>query len=116
MLPREEVLQEVERIRATRLAAGAPLVSELKALLPIASRLLRDRFGATKVLLFGSFAQGTPTPRSDVDLAVEGMDPRDQFRAMGALAELLHRHVDLVILEDLAPELRDRLLRGAEPA
>jgi predicted nucleotidyltransferase len=39
-------------------------------------RLLRERFGARRVVLFGSLAgQGPWHARSDVDLAVEGLTP-----------------------------------------
>lgn len=79
----------------------------------VAARLLKERFGARRVRVFGSL----PTPwfreRSDIDLAVEGI-PSERIReAEAALMELAPDfRVDLVPLE----ELRDapRLLRRIE--
>ena len=54
--------------------------------------------GAKEVYLFGSAAQGTETPESDIDLAVSGLPPEVFFRAMGHAWRILHRPVDLVDL------------------
>ena len=43
---------------------------------------LRSRFGAERVVLFGSLARGEFSGRSDIDLAVWGIPPRDFYRAV----------------------------------
>jgi predicted nucleotidyltransferase len=54
-----------------------------------AASLLRDRFGVTRVMVFGSLVHtGCFTPWSDVDIAVWGIRPQDTFRAIGMVMEL----------------------------
>ncbi|MFQ5854995.1 MAG: nucleotidyltransferase family protein [Anaerolineae bacterium] len=81
------------------------------------AELLRQRFGATRVVLFGSAAGDAPWHgRSDLDLAVEGLRPEDHVPALTACYELLPRGVelDLVPLESAWPELRARILGEVE--
>jgi uncharacterized protein len=48
-----------------------------------AARLLREEFGATRVVAFGSLAHGAWfEPRSDIDLAVEGIPVEAFWRAV----------------------------------
>lgn len=71
-------------------------------------RVLKERFGARKVYVFGSVTGGTPWhDRSDVDIAVEGLAPQDYMRALSALYELLPPglELDLITLEEAPPEL-----------
>ena len=79
-------------------------VRALRSRLPEAVRLLRDRHGATRIVLFGSLAAGDTHAGSDVDLAVEGL-PADWY--FSALANLLclFSAVDLVRLEEAPPTL-----------
>lgn len=109
------VLSALERKRAERATAAQPLLSDVRSRLSGAAQALRERFGARRVLLFGSYARGTPSVRSDVDVAVEGVAAKDHFPAMAFLSERLRCSVDLVLLEDLRPEDRQRLLEEAEP-
>jgi len=77
-----------------------------------ASDLLKQRFHVQKVMLFGSMCSPDSVhERSDVDLAVWGLNPREYFRAVGQL-QALHPNisVDLVEVESAAP----RLLREIE--
>jgi len=80
-------------------------------------RLLKERFGARRVILFGSIAgQGTWHGRSDIDLAVEGLAPAEFFPAYSACRDLLPRglELDLVPLERAYPEMRARILGEVE--
>jgi len=80
-------------------------------------RLLKERFGARRVILFGSLAgQGAWHGRSDIDLAVEGLAPDEFFPAYSACCDLLPRglKLDLVPLEDTYPEMRARILGEVE--
>lgn len=53
------------------------------------ARLLRERFGATRVVVFGSLIhESSFNPWSDVDIAAWGLAPEDAFRAMGAVMDL----------------------------
>jgi len=78
-----------------------------------ARRLVRD-FGAKKVYLFGSLLdESLVHKRSDIDLAVEGLDGGMYFKALRELEKLLPEGVelDLVPLEDAWPELVERVRR-----
>ena len=76
------------------------------------ARLLREQFGARRVILFGSAAGDAPWhSRSDLDLAVEGLSPEQHWQALNACYELLPPELtlDLIPLESAWPELRARL-------
>lgn len=60
---------------------------------------LAARYGARRVLLFGSGADPDAEGR-DIDLGVEGIRPGDFFRFYGELIFTLSKPVDLVDLSD----------------
>lgn len=81
------------------------------------ARALTQRFGARRVMLFGSLAQEQAwRERSDIDIAVEGLQPTDFFPAYSACRDLLppDLELDLVPLENASPELRARILGEAD--
>src|SRR5438876_11138308 len=54
-----------------------------------AARVLREEFGASKVVVFGSLAhRAWFTQHSDVDLAAWGISPNRFYSALGTMAEL----------------------------
>ncbi len=73
----------------------------------VAARLLKGRFGATRVAVFGSLVhEGCFTPWSDVDIAAWGIRPEDTFRAIGAVMDLDSEiEVNLVDVEVCRPSL-----------
>ena len=68
---------------------------------------LREAYGVVRLALYGSFAQGTPDPESDVDLLVELERPLGlQFVALALhLEERLGRSVDLATFETVKRSL-----------
>lgn len=79
--------------------------------------LLQERFGAERVILFGSLAgQGIWHERSDIDLAVEGVDAEVFLKAYSACRELLPPglELDLIPLEQAYSELKARILGEAK--
>ena len=59
------------------------------ALAQQAARLLKEQFGATRVVVFGSLVhEDCFTLWSDVDIAAWGIAPEDTFRAIGAVMDL----------------------------
>jgi predicted nucleotidyltransferase len=81
--------------------------------------LLKEKFGATRVILFGSLVgPGVWHEQSDIDLAVEGLAPQDFFKAYGDCLDLLPSgmNLDLVPLENAYPEMRARILGEVEMA
>jgi uncharacterized protein len=80
-----------------------------------AAALLRTRYGATRVVLFGSLATGSHSETSDVDLAVEGLPSAEYFRALAELMAHFGTPVDLVRLEEAPKSLRERIAAEGEP-
>lgn len=104
----------------TGLAATLCRVSDL---LPTLSAFFADRgadLGLSVVYLFGSEARGEARPSSDVDVAVLfDHDPPKGLAGLaldlqGDLELLLHRPVDLVVLNRAPAELVHRVLRDGE--
>lgn len=78
-----------------------------------AADLLRSRYGVSRVLVFGSLAEGTHfTERSDIDLAAEGLPPEEHFAALGRLlAAFTDFELDLVDLDACPDGLRQAILK-----
>jgi predicted nucleotidyltransferase len=78
-----------------------------------AARLLRQDFGATRVVAFGSLAHGAWFRlHSDIDLAVEGIPPQIFWRAWGALDRLDPAvDIDLIAIESAPERLRDEIVQ-----
>jgi uncharacterized protein len=74
--------------------------------------VLRARFGVKTIGLFGSFANGKPGIRSDVDILVEFSRPVgwEFLDVQDYLEARLGRKVDLVTERALRPQLRERIL------
>ncbi len=78
--------------------------------------VLAQRFGVTKLALFGSVARGTARADSDVDVLVDFDGPATSKRYFGVqfyLEDLLGRPVDLVTESALRPRLRPYVERDA---
>ena len=78
-----------------------------------AARILKQEFGASRVVAFGSLAHGARFhPRSDIDLAVEGIAPAAFWRAWCALDPLTSEfEIDLVPTETTSDRLREEIAR-----
>lgn len=69
--------------------------------------LLKGRYGAARVVVFGSLAHGIWfTPRSDIDLCVDGISVEDFFRAEKDVEAMAAEFkVDLVDPKECSEEL-----------
>lgn len=99
--------------RATS-ASSAPArdLGEVTARLRAHGPELRDEYRLQRIGVFGSFALGLQTTRSDVDLLVETDDPGG-FRYVAAaqrIEQILGREVDFVRPGLLRDRLRERVL------
>lgn len=74
-----------------------------------AAKILAERYGVSRVILFGSLAWRRFGPSSDIDLAVEGLAPSRSFRADAELAREIPLPVDLKLLSECPPLLRGRI-------
>ncbi|HWR57647.1 MAG TPA: nucleotidyltransferase family protein [Thermodesulfovibrionales bacterium] len=77
-----------------------------------------ETFGVRRIGLFGSFLKNTQRKESDVDLLVEFMRGKKNFRNFMELAffleDLLNRKVELVTPESLSPYLKPAILKEIE--
>jgi predicted nucleotidyltransferase len=72
-----------------------------------AAKLLKEKFGAKEVILFGSLARrGSFTLYSDIDLAESGIEP-SKFYAAGVAIERISMEfkIDLVDPKDCSPAM-----------
>jgi predicted nucleotidyltransferase len=99
------------KITADKNLTPATLAEANSVARSIAKELI-ERFGAKKVILFGSLARGGYTRWSDIDLAAWGIPPVDFFKAV-AFATGFSKiwKVDLVDGEDCSKGLHDVILK-----
>ncbi|MCP9450344.1 MAG: nucleotidyltransferase family protein [Nitrospira sp.] len=79
---------------------------------------LASRYGARHVRVFGSAAQGTAGPSSDIDLLVRmdrGRSLLDLIELSQELESILQCKVDILTDEGLSPYLKDRIQAEAIP-
>jgi len=77
---------------------------------------LAQRYGVTRLAVFGSTVRGTARPDSDIDVIVEFDGPATSARYFGVqflLEDTLGRAVDLVTDKAMRPELRPCIEREA---
>lgn len=117
---------DLERYRAaarrraasrTLTPADAAARDELLKRVRRAAAILKTRYGARRVILFGSLAhEAWYTPDSDVDLAVEGLADDALWRAWRAVEEIIgDRPVDLIEVETAREALRGAIDRTGMP-
>ncbi|MBI3016162.1 MAG: nucleotidyltransferase family protein [Candidatus Tectomicrobia bacterium] len=70
---------------------------------------LRDKYGVERIALYGSFAKGSPTTKSDVDILVQLVKPLGlEFVGLAYyLEETLGRKVDLATFDTLHRSLEN---------
>lgn len=77
-----------------------------------------ENFGVKKVGLFGSFVKGRQNEQSDVDLFIEFLQGKKNFRNFMGLAffleDVLNRKVEIVTPESLSPYLKPHILKDVE--
>jgi hypothetical protein len=79
---------------------------------------LAERYGADNVRVFGSVARGDAHPESDVDLLMNFPSGYTLLKLSGlvrSLRELLGYPVEVASANHLREELREAILRDAQP-
>jgi predicted nucleotidyltransferase len=92
-------------------AAARDRAVKARERLPAVVDLLVRRYGVTRVWLFGSLLGDVLEESSDVDLAVEGLEPARYWDASWRCDDAMGRHVDLVPIEDAQPTIRELVAR-----
>ena len=73
---------------------------------------LHNKFGIEEIALFGSYARGEATEKSDVDIAVLKLDIKDAFalfKAKEFLSERLGKPVDIGTFNSMRTFVRNRI-------
>ncbi len=87
----------------------SPLVKKLETEAPA----IRLQFGVKKIGIFGSFARGEQTKKSDVDVIVDFAEGYATLRNFVGLADrleaLFRRNVDLITVEGIDKYIRPRV-------
>lgn len=77
--------------------------------------ILMEKYGVTKIGLFGSYARGEQTENSDIDIAVELQENKKTlhtfFELKRELETLFGKHVDLGIESTLKPIAKHYILK-----
>lgn len=90
------------------------VIDEIKAKIGI---ILRSA-GVRRAAVFGSFARGEATAKSDPDLLIEFEGEKTLFDLIALkrrLEQILGTRVDLITYQSLSPLLRDSILRQQIP-
>ncbi|WP_325168880.1 nucleotidyltransferase family protein [Cytobacillus luteolus] len=80
--------------------------------LKASKKVLQEQYGIEKIGIFGSFARNEHHENSDLDILIEVGKPigLEFFDIKYYLEEKLGVSVDLVTINGLKPQLRDRIL------
>lgn len=82
--------------------------------------ILQAEFGVKKVGLFGSYSQNEQKDTSDIDIVVEFHDHAMTFdnymELKFQLEDSFQKEVDLVIIDDIKPALKPKILRSIKYA
>jgi len=75
----------------------------------IIAELAAQKIGVEKIVLFGSYARGTPRPHSDIDIAVisPAFHGKKMLERQATLARVLKRHLAVVEPVGYPPESFD---------
>lgn len=77
--------------------------------------LLHDRFGVTRIGIFGSFARGDQTPASDIDMIIEMEEDKKSLHSFLKLKRFLEnetaRKIDLGFEHSIKPSIREKVLK-----
>ncbi|OGJ87070.1 MAG: hypothetical protein A2268_15285 [Candidatus Raymondbacteria bacterium RifOxyA12_full_50_37] len=92
-------------------AASPQMVERAKAVAREMAAFLSRDYGAKKVWLFGSLANGAFSAVSDLDIAYQGIEPSFYFRVYARISEMFQPfNVDLVDVDDCRPDLLREIL------
>ncbi len=91
-------------------------IKEVKKVLAANKEELKEKFGVKRIGIFGSYARGEQTGKSDLDVLIELNRTIGLFRLMDLqdhLRRLVGIKVDLVTKESLKPIVKGDILREA---
>lgn len=112
LLPEDAALHlRLARAAQTAMHRAESRARRLLDQVPLAKRLLLERYDCRHVWIFGSLVTQTFSDSSDVNLAVDHLSASSYALARAELTEVFHTRVNLVRMEDATDSLRLRILR-----
>ena len=92
------------------------LIENIKKMLKEQESFLKDRYGVSKIGIFGSYVKGKAKKSSDLDILVDFQKDADigllEFIALeNYLSDLLGVKVDLVMKDSLKPRIGKHILK-----
>jgi predicted nucleotidyltransferase len=101
-----------ERIRAEEERRSAHTAALREGARAAAEALME--MGVRRVWLFGSVAGNSTHARSDIDLAIEGLEAKELFKAWDIAGHAVGSGVtvDLIRIEEASPRLRKQIEAG----
>jgi predicted nucleotidyltransferase len=113
-----QIVARVMKARAERPQRLAEMRQRQQQGLAVArecARILKEQFGAKRVVLFGSLLDPEKmTWRSDIDLAVWGLPEKDFFKAGAAIEHGHDFEIDLVEIQHAKPHILPGIEQGVE--
>jgi predicted nucleotidyltransferase len=89
---------------------GVLTIGEIKRRVAVPAR----QHGLKKVYLFGSYARGEATPKSDIDLCVDDSNIRSLFELSGLfldMKEALQSNIDMVTTGGIDGEFKEKIMK-----
>lgn len=99
-------VDNIRRCTAELIRRNAEAQEQALSDLPAMIEVIRSTPGVRRAYLFGSLAKQSFHPRSDIDIAIEGLDFLEQAKLQEKLQELTEFPVDVRDL-DGTPEFRE---------
>jgi uncharacterized protein len=91
-------------------------IEQIKNIIKENESLLKDKYFAERFFLFGSYANGSPTKKSDIDLLVDFSSAVDMFHFMDLqeyLKEIFGKKIDLGTKNGLKSFIKNKILNEA---
>ena len=89
-------------------------LEEIKSILRKQKLQIRERYGVSKIGIFGSYVRGEQKKKSDVDILVEFEKPISLLKLVNLenfLGDIIGIKVDVVPKEDIRSELKERIIK-----
>lgn len=93
-------------------------LEEIRGILRNHASDLQVKYGISKLSVFGSVVRGKAREDSDIDILAAFNQPIGLLKLIDAeyyLSDLLNSKVDLIPVDEVRPELQERIYREAVP-
>ena len=89
---------------------------KLKKMAMKCAEVLKNNYEVRRIFLFGSVVKGPVHDRSDIDIVVEGLEPKRYIKALTELYDVLLPGVELNLIpfEDAYESLKNKTIQDGE--